>query len=169
MRIIKRKKPERLGQGQAGFTLLELIITFALIAILATIAVPSFQGIAANGNLKTAARDLAADLANLRQSAITSSRQNQLNLNLGANTYTLTRWTWNADGTGQFENQVKNLTAYANDISFNGTTDATTFVFFPRGTVTADGIQVVLSNGRTSTATIGINAAGRTSVSFNLK
>ena len=169
MKMIERAKPERQGGGQIGFTLLELIITIVLIAILATIALPSFQSIAINGNLKTAVRDMAADLANLQQSAMANSHENNLTLDTGANTYTVSKWIRNADGTGQFENQIKNLTAYANDIMFKPETTATTFTFLPRGTVTVDGNSIVLTNSRGSTATITINAAGRTSVSLDLK
>jgi len=44
------------GHSQKGFTLVELLITIALIVIVAAIAIPSFFGYSMNTNLKSAAR-----------------------------------------------------------------------------------------------------------------
>ena len=44
-----------------GFSLIELLIAMALVAIVATIAVPQFQRYSTNTDLKTAAREVLGD------------------------------------------------------------------------------------------------------------
>lgn len=56
---------------QRGFTMTELVVTLALAGILATVAVPSFQGIIAAQRARTYASALYATLAKARSEAIT--------------------------------------------------------------------------------------------------
>jgi len=56
--------------GQTGFTLLELIITMAIAAILLTIAVPSFQVTIANNRLATQTNSLVTDINIARSEAV---------------------------------------------------------------------------------------------------
>jgi type IV fimbrial biogenesis protein FimT len=51
---------------QRGLTLLELIVALAIVAVLTTLAVPSFAGMLARHRLKAAAEQLQMDLAELR-------------------------------------------------------------------------------------------------------
>ena len=61
----------RVSRSERGFTLTELIVTVSVAAILATVAVPSFQGIIANQRAKTLASALYATLAKTRSEALT--------------------------------------------------------------------------------------------------
>ena len=58
----------------AGFTLIELMITLVIMAIVLTVGVPSFIDFIATQRVRTAASDLAADMAFARAEAIKESR-----------------------------------------------------------------------------------------------
>jgi hypothetical protein len=132
-------------------------------------ALPSFQRMAINGNLKSAARDLASDFFNLRQRSMAENRMYRIPLNIGGNSYTLRQCDNTGTVCGGYSTTLtKNLTSVAADIAFDaGATTVADFFIQPRGVVT-NGI-VVLRNSRGSTATINVSATGRANVQFNLQ
>ena len=153
-----------------GFTLLELIITIAILAVVAGIAYPTFQRYAINGNLKTAVRDLAADFTLYKERAVAESRMYRIVLDVANGNYDIRQCgaTGSSCGGGYNSIQVKNLANIANDITFDSVnTTVTDYFFQTRGTVTNG--TIVLRNSRNSTGTITINITGRTNVQFNLQ
>ena len=60
---------------QAGFTLIELMITLALAAILMTLAAPTFQRTLAMQKVTAASSDLLASILQARNEAITNNQQ----------------------------------------------------------------------------------------------
>jgi len=165
----KRNKKEK-SDNCRGFTLIELIITLTIIVIVASIAVVSFQRLAVNSSIKTAARDVASDFALHKERAVAENRMYKISLDVANGTYDIQQCgaTGSSCGGGYNSVQVKNLTRYASDITFDsGATTVTDFFFQTRGTVTNG--TIVLRNGRNSTGTITINITGRTNVQFNLQ
>ena len=58
-----------------GFTLIEMMVVIAIIAVLSAIAVPSFMEYARNQRLNGAARQVYSDLMNARQQAVTENKK----------------------------------------------------------------------------------------------
>ncbi|MDM0044640.1 GspH/FimT family pseudopilin [Variovorax dokdonensis] len=65
-----RPRGARQGAGTAGFTLVELMVTIVLIAILAMVAYPSFSGFIQNGQIRASAESLMSGLALARTESI---------------------------------------------------------------------------------------------------
>lgn len=62
----------------AGFTLVELIITLSIAAILVTVGIPSFRSVMADSRLVTFANKFVSDLALARSSAVKYQRNAQM-------------------------------------------------------------------------------------------
>jgi prepilin-type N-terminal cleavage/methylation domain-containing protein len=152
--------------NQKAFTLVELMVVVALVVIVMALATPSFQRFAINGNLKGAVRDIASDVALLRERALAENRMYRISLNISGGSYTLQQC--NAPGSpcaSWTPIQIKNFMGFSSDINFDsGSTTVTDFQ--PRGIVT--GGTIALRNARGSTGTITISASGRQNVQFNL-
>jgi prepilin-type N-terminal cleavage/methylation domain-containing protein len=65
-------------RNHQGFTLIELMVTIAVAAIIMAIAVPSMQTMRANSRVSAAANDLASDLKKARNEAILARRNQTL-------------------------------------------------------------------------------------------
>ena len=152
----RKCNPERTPRAR-GFTVVELIITLAVLSTIMLIAFPSFQRMAINGNLRSAARDLIADFNNLKQRAMEENTQYVLTFSTGTNTYTCPGLPNGGKSPANIASGIRIASA-----SFGG---GNTVTFFTRGTLNLGG-SVVLANGRGSTATITCNQAGRTYVQF---
>ena len=84
-----------------GFSLVELLVVIALISIVSAFAVPTWQRYAAKTDLKTAAREVMADLSNTKQRAVEENLDvYRLTFNVAGNSYVLSRTdtgtVWNA-------------------------------------------------------------------------
>ena len=142
-----------------GFTIMELIITIAIIAIVAGIAYPSFSRMAVNGNLRTAARDIMSDIAGLKERAMAENTQYAVIFDTGNNNYSFPGM---ASG--------KSPASFGPGIQLAGVAfgAGTTVTFLTRGTLSQGG-NIVLTNSRGSTATITCNISGRTYVQFAMQ
>jgi type IV fimbrial biogenesis protein FimT len=60
--ICHRKPFIGIGQSESGFTLIEMVVTIAIAAILVTLALPNFRTLLANNRLATQANEFVADI-----------------------------------------------------------------------------------------------------------
>jgi len=72
-------------RAQSGFTLVELMVVIAVLAILASIGIPGFQGIVAENRATSAANELLATLQFARSAAMAQSRQVTVRPTAGGN------------------------------------------------------------------------------------
>lgn len=133
-----------------GFTMVELITVAAIIAILATIALPVYNGMMPRYRLNGAARQVMGDLANARMNAV------KLNTNVavdftGLYTYAFSGGSYNAAFDIRDQYPGVEFTAVPTD-----------FTFTSRGT-TQDGAShtATLKNSKNATRTITVNVAGQ--------
>jgi type IV fimbrial biogenesis protein FimT len=121
-----------------GFTLVELMIVIAIVAILATIAAPSFRAVIAMSRIKSAATDIHLSLVRARSEAI----KRNVNITVAAPSGWLDGWTTSGD--------VETHGAIAGDaISVSG---ATSITYTPNGRTTANPINISLTSTETTIA-----------------
>ena len=158
--MIERKRKESM-RSQRGFSLLEAVIVFCLIAMVVAIAAPRVQKMTRNGDLKAAARDMMGDFSYIRERAISENTNLSISFDTSHTTYTL-------PGVAS----PKSSKSFAPDItmgvSFVGGVTALTFQ--TRGTISPPGTNsITLTNGLGSTATIYTLTAGRIYVQYALQ
>ena len=146
-----------------GFSLVELLVVIALISIVMAFGIPAWQNYRTNTDLKTAAREIMADIANAKQRAVTENVDvYRVSFSVGGNAYALTRTDGVTTGTWN-----KSLAGYGNvsiaSVNFSG---GSVISLNRRGTATAG--TLVLQNTLGSTATITVNITGRTYVDFDI-
>ena len=155
-----RRLRGRRGESR-GFTLTELIITLGLIAVVGAIAMPSFNRMTVNSNLRSTARDIQGRIAYLKERAMADNTQYTLTFDKDNNRYR---------SSDMKSDEWKHASSFGQgiqitDVNFGG---GSRVAFETRGTL-AQGGNIVLANGRGSTATITCNLSGRTYVQFQMK
>ena len=77
-----------------GFSLIELMVVIAIAAVLASLAVPSFQGMIASSNLTSTTNDLIATLARAKSDAVRRGKRVTVCISAnGASCTTTGDWT----------------------------------------------------------------------------
>jgi Tfp pilus assembly protein FimT len=135
----------------------ELVIAIASLSVVMLLAYPSFQGMAINGNLKAAAKDLVADLDILREKAVLESTPLVLTFDVPGNTYRSPGLRGGMKSPANIAADISLIQA-----SFGGENRLT---FLSKGTLSQQG-NIVLTNSRGSTATITCSLSGRAYVKF---
>ncbi len=72
------------GQTSKGFTLVELMVVIAVVAILAAVAMPSYQELMDNYRVRKAGEDVISLIANARSGAVKLHRPVTVSFNTGA-------------------------------------------------------------------------------------
>ncbi|HBH87412.1 MAG TPA: hypothetical protein DDY17_07415 [Syntrophaceae bacterium] len=144
-----------------GFTLVELVIAIALVAIISAIAGLNLYTFTLNRNLKSAARAIASDFFLCKGKAISENTKYQIAFDVANGSYTIQPGTPAA--------VTKHLSEFGPDIELVNASfgKGHTINFYTRGT-TAPG-NIKLKNSRQSEATIKVNITGRTHVAFDIQ
>jgi prepilin-type N-terminal cleavage/methylation domain-containing protein len=159
---------------EKGFTLIEVIIVFAIMAIVLGIAVPSLYQYRQNTNLKEATRELSADISYCRQTAVAENIRHRIVFNQSANTYTIQKE--NPVNSGNYVAlSTKSPGSVSSSVIIMGSPNEPSFTggvayitFQPRGTMSA-GTVWLQHTTRLSTSTITTNLMGRVNVAYNLQ
>lgn len=147
-----------------GFSLLELLIVMAIMAVAAGVAVPTWNRYVDNAALRAAAREIESDLKLLKQRARSdsSAAAYTMSINLATNQYTLTG-SPGVKSPADFGEGVK-LAKFGSQ-----TNGAYSIKSLARGTYDPITGSITLENSRKSSAEIKFNVTGRTYVVFKLK
>lgn len=146
-----------------GFSLIELIIVIALIGILSTVALFAWQSFRDNSNLRTAARDIATDIATSKQRAVTEGIRYRLTFSAGGTSYTIAADPFTTSLTKSFADIGPGLSIVSTTFTSGQLT------LLSRGTLSGLGGRVVLGNSRGSQATVTVNVTGRVHVAFAMQ
>lgn len=176
------------GKRESGFTLQELLVTFAIIAILSAIAVPGFSRWLPNYRLKNAARDVVSNFQLAKLTAIKKGINCTITFNqdIGGNVYDYVVYE-DANNNLEYDagEQVVNKVVFSEHyrgVSFNTTQgggDGLTFTdndnSLPSTAFRLNGLTrdntggsgagtIFLKNSKNKTASIDISAAGNVTI-----
>jgi prepilin-type N-terminal cleavage/methylation domain-containing protein len=169
-------------KSSRGFSLTEVIVVVALVAVAASIAVPFLNAYRYNTNLKEAARDISSDISFYKQRAGAENIRFRIDFDASTNTYTIEKES--PAGSGTYVNlhtleptvpDKKTVGAGNANIVISSTAGFITGTYItlnPRGTVSnCNNICTVnlKHNIKLSTASINTNFMGRANVQYVLK
>jgi type IV fimbrial biogenesis protein FimT len=156
-------RPEK----EAGFSLVELIITMALLAMMVSIAIPAFMNYRQNANLKSAVREITSDVFLARERSLAENRRYRIAFSVADNNYVIEQGT--SSGAPYTGIETKSMASFGSGVrltaaAFGGDS---AIVFQTRGTTEPGSVSLV--NDRASAATVTTNLAGRTYVQYALQ
>lgn len=149
----------RLFNKQSGFTLIELIVIIAIVAVFAGIAVPNFLSYMPKHRLNGAARQVMGDLMAARMKAVKENNRFKVFF-LDNHQYKILDDdnNNNVEDSGEWTN-TKDIQREYSDVTFSATADP---IFYPRGT--AYGTTITLTNSAGSTKDVKVHLTGRVKI-----
>lgn len=156
-----------------GFSLVELMIVIAIIAVMTGVASINWLRYSSNTDLKNAARDIASDFQNCKAKAISESRDYQISFTTGtSSSYTITA---PANAVLAAVNTTKLMSSFGSGIRIvfesgcngYGAAPVNVILFETRGTSKMGCVK--LTNTRGSSAAITTNITGKSYVTFAMQ
>jgi len=151
-----------------GFTLIELMVTLAVAAILLTVGVPSFRDFIMNNRLISAANEFTAAVNLARSAAIKDQRNAYITSGAGTNWGAGWRVWVDLNNDGAEGPAVDETLRVSQGFNVNTTVTSagkTQFRYAPSGLVDGPGILTVCDTRAAETGrTIDVSPAGRSSV-----
>ncbi len=127
-----------------GFTLLELLVVLAIVALMTAIAAPRFAAALPGAELDSGARKLAAGLREARSLAVSTNRAVPFTLRGGANLYTIGRGGESRQLPGKLA-----ITLVTGSREISGANQGS-IRFFPDGSSTGGRIELKGAGGKRS-------------------
>ena len=151
------------GKTEKGFTLAETAMVVLLVAVLAAIAAPAYQGYMAKSRLNGAARMVYSDLMAARMKAVKTNQRVRVFF------YTDRYGIWNdADGNGRVDDNegddlLRSLVPHYPGITISNKTGDP--LFLPKGTVTD--LSTITVTNAAGHRDIVVSMAGRVRIDSN--
>ncbi len=157
-------------KNRRGFSMVEVLIVMFIMGILATFTTFTWNRYSSNANLRSAARDVQADMANAKEKARSESRIYKITFDDSSNNNYVISYAETATPTVFNTYQTKTPRTFDADIAISAANfSGTKQIFFRvRGTSDPNG-TVTLRNSRGSTAVITVSTTGKAYVTFNMQ
>jgi len=152
MNIDSRFKSQQKVRRERGFTIIQVLITVSVIAVVSTFGVMTIARARASFRLSGSSRELAGYLEKARSNAIRRNNSTIVTI-LNANSYTV---TMDSDGDGVNETRTINL---QDGVTFDDGSIGTSAVFDWRGRV-PNQLGILLTNSQGATSSINLSGAG---------